>query len=189
MQKHYKKIFFVAMIFMLIFTLASCGGNDEVGKVIVNNPYGQAGEKLVFDYEERNSIIFKGDNGLSYWTLSEAGIPSEEAIAYEGLLPSNVSPDEIGIEGGVQTFTFSVQEKEVSFKIYIKPETVVEDNEIAMIAFRFLTTDGVLYQMGQTFEPKDIEAYAVQKDGDIIKLHEVLSEEAYAAAFNDFDYD
>ncbi len=188
MQKHYKKIFFIAMILMLVLTLASCGGNDKVGKVVVNNPYGQNGEKLVFDYEDRNSIIFKGDFGLSYWTLSQAGVPSNEPIPYEGLLPSNVEPNEIGVEGGVQTFTFTVQEQEVSFQIYIKPETVVEDNEIAMIAFRFPTTEGVLYQMGQSFEPKDIEVYAVQKDGDILKLHEILSEEAFLEAFDNHDY-
>jgi len=180
MQKHYN---------MLVLTLASCGGSDDIGKVVVNNPYGLNGEKLVFDYEDRNSIIFKGENGLSYWEISEAGIVSEEAIAYEGLLPSNVSPDEIGVEGGVQTFRFIVKDIEVEFNIYIKPEVVTEDNDIAMIVFRFPTTEGVLYQIGETFEPKDIEAYAVEKDGDIIAIHETLSEEDYAAAFDDLGYD
>lgn len=189
MQKHYKKIFFIAMIFMLILTLSSCGGSDEVGKVVVNNPYGLNGEKLVFDYEDRNSIVFKGEGGLSYWEITESGVPSEEPILYDGLLPSNVSPDEIGTEGGVQTFRFIVKDLEVAFKIYIKPEVVVEANDIVMIAFRFPTTEGVLYQIGETFDPKDIEAYAVQEDGDIIALHDVLSEEAYASAFDDLGYE
>lgn len=188
MQKHYKKIVFIAMAFLLVITLASCGGSDSVGKVIVNNPYGENGDKLVFDYEDRNSISFKGDNGLSYWLLNESGATSDEPVAYEGLLPSNASPDEIGIEGGIQTFTFTVEGQEVSFRIYIKPETVVEDNDIAMIVFRF-PSEAILYNMGQTFDPTGIEAYAVENDGDITVISETMSEEAYLALFDDLGYD
>lgn len=189
MQKHYKKLFFIAMMFMFVITLASCGGSDEVGHIVVNNPYGTNGEKLVFDYEDRNSIVFKGEGGLSYWALTESGIAPEAPVVYEGLLPSNVSPDEIGIEGGVQTFTFTTNDIEASFDIYIKPETVVEDNEIVMVAFRFPTVDGILFNMGETFDAKGIEAYAVEKDGDIVKVHEELDEEAFAALFSDNNYD
>lgn len=188
MKRHYKKIVFMAMTFLLVLTLASCGGKDKVGNVIVNNPYGETGEKLVFDYEDRNSISFKGVGGLSYWVLNDSGTTSDEAVAYEGLLPSNASPDDIGIEGGIQTFTFTVEEQEVSFRIYIKPETVVEDNEIAMIVFRF-ESEAILYNIGQTFEPKGIEAYAVENDGDIIKISDTLSDEAYMALFDDLGYD
>jgi YidC/Oxa1 family membrane protein insertase len=188
MQKHYKKIVFIAMAFLLVITLASCGGSDTVGKVIVNNPYGENGEKLVFDNDEQSSIIFKGDNGLSYWLLNESGTTTDEPVAYDGLLPSNASPDTIGIEGGVQTFTFTVEDQEVSFKIYIKPETVVEDNDIAMIVFRF-PSEAVLYNMGQTFDPTGIIAYAVENDGDITVISDTMSEEAYAALFDDNNYD
>lgn len=188
MQKHYKKIFFIAVILMLVLTLASCSKKDKVGKVIVNNPYGEIGEKLVYDYNKKDSIIFKGEQGLSYWKLSDSGTTTDNATAYDGLLPSNVSPAVIGTEGGIQTYTFKVEEQDVSFRIYIKPEVVVEDNEIAMVVFRF-PSDAILYHMGQLFDPTGIEAYAVEKDGDIVKLHETLSAEAFAASFSDLAYD
>lgn len=187
MQKHYKKIFFIAVIFMLTLALASCGKKDKVGKVVVNNPYGENGEKLVFNYEDKNNIVFKGENGLTYWQLNESGTTSDKPVQYEGLLPSNVAPAVIGVEGGVQTYTFRQNEQDVSFKIYIKPETVVPSDEIVMIAFRF-PSSSVVHNMGKHFDPTGIEAYAVQKDGVIIKVHEKLDTEAFNALFDDLDY-
>lgn len=188
MQKHYKKIIFMAIALILVITLASCGGSDKVGKIVVNNPYGENGDKLVFDYDEKDSIKFKGDNGLSYWLLNESGTTSDEPVVYEGLLPTNVLPRDIGPEGGVQQFTFTVDDKEVSFKIYIKPEVVVEDNEVVMVVFRY-PSEAILYNMGQTFDPTGIKAYAVEKDGDIIDIANELSESEYAALFDDLGYE
>jgi len=178
-----KKIFFIAMILMVVFSLAACGsGSGETAAVAVNNPFGENGEKLVFNHDEANNIIFKGDNGLSYWTLSDAGVGA--LVSYEGSLPSNVQTD----SNGVRTYTFTVEDIEVSFQIYIKPETIVGNaNDIVMVAFRY-GVDNVLYQIGEHFDPKGIEAYAVERDGDIIKLHQTLDEQAFAALFDDNDY-
>jgi YidC/Oxa1 family membrane protein insertase len=178
-----KKIFFIAMILMVVFSLAACGsGSSETAAIAVNNPFGENGEKLVFDHDEANNIIFKGDNGLSYWTLSDAGVG--ELVTYDGALPTNVQTD----SNGVRTYTFTVEDIEVNFQIYIKPETIVGNaNDVVMVAFRY-GVDNVLYQIGERFDSKGIEAYAVERDGDIIKLHETLDEEAFAALFDDHDY-
>ena len=64
-----KRIVFTLMMVLLVFSLVACGGgSDPVKKVISNNPVGEKDvwEKLVFDHTEANSIVFKGDNGLSY---------------------------------------------------------------------------------------------------------------------------
>ncbi|HBG32443.1 MAG TPA: hypothetical protein DDW82_01690, partial [Acholeplasmataceae bacterium] len=69
-----KKLFFLAVILMLVLSLAACSNTDNTVKSIaVNDPYGLNGEKLVFDYEDRDNILFKGENGLSYWSLTASG--------------------------------------------------------------------------------------------------------------------
>ncbi len=180
-----KKILFIAMILMVVFSLSACGsGSGETAAIAVNNPFGENGEKLVFDHDEANNIIFKNENGLSYWTLSDAGVGT--LVSYEGALPTNMTTD----SNGVRTYTFTVEDIEASFKIYVMPETIVGNaDDVVMVVFRF-GVDNVLYQIGERFDPKGIEAYAVKRGGgDPIKLHEVLDEEAFAALFNDHDYE
>ena len=192
MQKHYKKIFFVVMILLITFTLASCGQSKDVGFIIANNPVGENMEQLVIEYENKDNIQFKGEYGLSYWKFLENGTASGSPVEYTGLLPSDVTPAEIGTEGGVQTYKFKVEGFDVYYKIYIKPETEINDgteNDIVMIAFRFPTTEGILYQKGETFKAKDILVYAVEKDGDVIKVNDELSEQEFLSAFDDNGFD
>ncbi|MCK9235950.1 MAG: YidC/Oxa1 family membrane protein insertase [Acholeplasmataceae bacterium] len=188
MSKHYKQLLFIVMIFFLVFTLAACRKQPNVGLLVVNSPYGQAGEKLVYDYDQRNSIDAHRNEDLTYWELLDSGVVPKDAVVYEGNLPSNPVPTEIGPEGGIQTYFIMVDGKEISFSIYIKPEVDIVDDEIVMIAFRF-PVNSVLYQQGQRFKPEGIEAYAVQKDGNIVEIHNELSETAFAALFDDGNYD
>ncbi|MDI6452203.1 YidC/Oxa1 family membrane protein insertase [Peloplasma aerotolerans] len=174
-----KKIFFLAMILMLIFSLAACGRADNtVDLIAVNNPYGEAGEKLVFDHDKADQIIFKGDNGLSYWSLTKSG--NGTLTNFEGSLPSNVVTN----DDGVRTYTFNVEGFTPSFQVYIKPETIVGDpNDIVMIAFRY-EVENVLYRKGQTFDPTGMLILVVQRDGSIIEL----KGEEVADLFDDHDY-
>src|SRR3989339_2049939 len=124
-----KKLFFLAVILMLVLSLAACSNTDNTVKSIaVNDPYGLNGEKLVFDYEDRDNILFKGENGLSYWSLTASGTGS--LVSYEGSLPTTVVENE-----GVRTYTFEAEELTVSFQVYIIPEIIVGDpDEVVMVA-------------------------------------------------------
>jgi YidC/Oxa1 family membrane protein insertase len=176
-----KKIIFTLMMVLLVFSLVACGGGaDPIKKVVSNNPVGENGvwEKLVFDHTEANSIVFKGDNGLSYWTLSEKGMAS--LISYDGSLPTNVSTD----ENGVRTYTYTVSDVETSFQLYVKPETIVGNpDDVVMIAFRF-QKDNILSHKGKTFNPTGMLIYVVERDGDVTEL----KGEDVKDQFNDYDY-
>ncbi|MDY0294870.1 MAG: YidC/Oxa1 family membrane protein insertase [Acholeplasmataceae bacterium] len=177
-----KRIIFSFMMLFLVFVLFACGGGADPVKVVVpNNPVGEKDiwEKLVFDHTEANSIVFKGDNGLSYWTLSEKGIAT--LVDYDGTLPTNVVTD----DNGVRTYTFTVSDIETSFKLYVMPETPVGDsNDIVMIVFRHLQ-ENVLYQKGETFDPTGMLIYVVERDGDVRQL----KGEDVKDQFDDHDYD
>jgi len=175
-----KRIIFSLMMVALVFSLAACGGADPVAVVIANNPVGETGvwEKLVFDHTEANSIVFKGDNGLSYWSLSQKGIGT--LVNYDGALPTNVQTN----ADGVRTYIFTVSDIETSFQLYVKPETIVGDpDDIVMIVFRHLK-DNVLYQKGETFDPTGMLIYVVRRDGDVTEL----KGEDVASSFDDHDY-
>ena len=176
-----KRIVFTLMMILLVFSLVACGGGkDPVKMVVSNNPVGEKDvwEKLVFEHTEGNSIVFKGDNGLSYWSLSQKGIGT--LVNFAGSLPSNVLEN----EDGVRTYTYSVSDIEASFQIYVKPETLVGDpNEVVMIAFRH-QQDNVLYQIGETFDPTGMLIYVVERDGDVTEL----KGEDVKDQFDDHDY-
>ncbi|MBU1141872.1 MAG: YidC/Oxa1 family membrane protein insertase [Firmicutes bacterium] len=178
-----KRLFFLAVILMLVFSLASCGsGEDPVTLISVNNPIGDtsAFDKLVFTYDERDNIVFKGDGGLSYWSLTEAGVGT--LVDYEGSLPTTMVENE-----GVRTYTFDVDgiEPKPSFQIYVIPETIVGDvDDVVMIAFRY-EKDNVLNQKGGTFDPTGMKVYEVQRDGRVT----IFNGEDVVDQFNDYDYD
>ncbi|HAX02004.1 MAG: hypothetical protein A2Y45_02520 [Tenericutes bacterium GWC2_34_14] len=177
-----KRMIFIVMMVLLVFSLAACGGgSDPIVKVVSNNPVGETDvwEKLVFDHTEANSIVFKGDNGLSYWTLSEKGIAT--LVDYDGALPTNVTTD----ANGVRTYTYTSSDIESSFQLYVKPETITGNaDDVVMIAFRFVK-DNVLIQIGETFDPTGMLIYVVERDGDVTELkgEDVLTQ------FDDHEYD
>ena len=176
-----KRIIFSLMMVVLVFSLAACGGGaDPVEVVVSNNPVGETGvwEKLVFDHTEANSIVFKGENGLSYWSLSQKGVGT--LVEYDGALPTNVQTN----ADGVRTYTYTVSDIETSFQLYVKPETIVGDpDDIVMVAFRYVK-DNVLYQIGETFDPTGMLIYVVRRDGDVTEL----KGEDIKASFDDHDY-
>ncbi|MFA7055623.1 MAG: YidC/Oxa1 family membrane protein insertase, partial [Acholeplasmataceae bacterium] len=176
-----KRIIFIVMMLILTLSLAACNSSDDnIASIAVNNPYGENGEKVVFEYDEQDQIVFKGENGLSYWTVNEVGVPT--LVTYDGDLPTSTTE-----ENGIRTYYFSVENETQSFKIYIKPEVPVEDNTIVMLAIRY-SEENVSHHIGKTFNPIGMEVYAIEKDGDIQALHETLSEDAFIALFDDYDY-
>lgn len=176
-----KRIIFIVMMLILTLSLAACTGQDStITHIAVNNPVGENGEKLVFDHNEQNQIIFKGEQGLSYWTITKAGVSN--LVSFEGNLPTLFDD-----QNGVRTYYFVAEGEQLSFKIYIKPEEVVEDNTIVMLALRYSDANAT-HHIGKKFNPAGMEVYAVERDGDIQKLHETLSEEQFAALFNDYGY-
>ena len=63
-----KRLFFIAVIIMLVFGLSACGsGEDPVAIIAVNNPIGDAVayDKLVFTYDERDNIAKDLGTGVS----------------------------------------------------------------------------------------------------------------------------
>ena len=179
-----KRIIFLVMMVIVAISLAACGGGaDPVKQVIVNNPVGEvnAWEKLVFDQSEANNIVFKGENGLSYWNLTENGVGT--LVEYDGQLPTNVTTN----DDGVRTYTFTESDIEASFQIYVKPETIVGNpDDIVMVAFRF-DKDSVLYQKGEMFNPEYVSAYVVYRDGNVNLIDN--NDPDFLSYFNDNGYD
>lgn len=173
-----KKILFMISLLFLIFTLVACNRQeDPTVMVIVNNPYGQNGEMLVFS-ENPENILIKGDGGLSYWKVKKSG--TAELVDFTALLPSNPTSD----ENGVYTYTFAVDNETVQFQIYRKPDTIVGNpDDIVLTTFRF-EQEGFLYPMGRSFNPKGITAYMVQRDGTII----IRNGEEHPELFDDLGY-
>ncbi len=176
-----KRLFFIGLIVLLVFSLSACGSKeDPVTSIAVNNPIGDsvAFDKLVFTYDERDSIVFKGDGGLSYWTITEGGVGT--LTNYEGSLPTQM----VEVEG-VRTYTFEVGGIETSFQIYVIPEVIVGNaDDVIMIAFRY-EKKNIINQKGGTFDPTGLMVYEVQRDGDVT----TYTGEDIASQFNDFDYD
>ena len=175
-----KRIYAMIGIIALLLVLAACGGReDPVVMLVANNPV----DRLVYEHDEGNNIVFKGENGLSYWSLTKAGTGA--LTTYEGSLP----PLEIENADGVRTYLTSINGEDVRFQVYVKPEIMVgEADDVVMIALRF-SLESILYPKGSNFNPLWIEAHVVYRDGTIVELHNTLSPAEYAALFDTHGYD
>lgn len=173
-----KTIIFSAIILMLLFVLAACKPSEgPVVLIGINNPT----QKLV--YQEGESPVFQGENGLSYWKInggsgSNAGRISQ--VSYQENFPSYDSED----TNGVRTYTLSVDGITDTFQFYYKPDDVpAEATEIVMIAFRY-QSGNLLYHRGQTFDATGLEIHIVRRNGAV----EVLKGEDYQENFTtDFE--
>jgi YidC/Oxa1 family membrane protein insertase len=183
-----KRIFFVAMMLFLVLTLSACQRPDNTPVVIVsNNPIGTLNtvsgtyDKLVYTESQASNVVFKGDNGLSYWTLQKAGA----AVLTELSATDPLTVEYTTNADGVRTYTYNVSNLEANFQIYVKPDTLVgEEDDIVMIAFRF-EKQNLLYQKGQTFRAEGITVYVVYRNGDV----EVLDGKDVKDNFDDGGFD
>jgi YidC/Oxa1 family membrane protein insertase len=177
----FKRWITISVIVMALLALASCSrGDNETAHVVVNNP-----TNVSYAHDEADDITFTGTSGLSYWLLSKAGT-SATLENYEGSLPTDVTTD----ENGVRTYVFEVEDFEVDFQVYVKPETTSgESDDIVMVAFRFEETN-VLYPMGSTFNPEGIDVIIVRRDGSVeTKAGEDLAENFDDGGFELLDGD
>lgn len=186
-MKHIKKIFFAIVILFSVVLLSSCAGEDPVTLIVENNPIGDNYDQLVFN--NGDTINARGDLGFSYWRITESGQSSLYSTSEVDTTLYDTYTDEAVAGGGtIRTYTYGADTTDDQFspeyKVYILPETVVENNDIAFVVFRFATLDNVIYNIGETFKPENIEVYAVQIDGDVIALHETLNDVEFANLFS-----
>ncbi len=177
-----KKIIAAVVIVLMVFLVAACSRQeDPTVLVVVNNPFGEYGDKLVFEPENHNNILFKGEGGLSYYRVKQGG--STELVQYEGSLPTgaNVTSD----ENGVFTYRFAVDNQTLQFQIYKKPAVIIGDpKDIVLVAFRY-DEEALTFNIGQRFNPSGVTAYLVQRDGVI----RVFTGEENPELFDDLGYD
>lgn len=170
------------MMVLLVFSLAACGGqSDPVKRVLVNTPYGENGELLVFDHDVTNQYLREqlvDTDALNYWTVTTNGVST--LSDYSGVLPSNVVEN----VDGVRTYTFASQDVLASFQIYVKPETIVGNNDdVVMVGFKF-NENNIVNKIGQTFNPEGMEIYVVHRDGDVTLIK---GEDVETNTFASFD--
>lgn len=181
-----KRILFIVMTIILVFTLAACGGGpDPVAHVVSNNPVGETGtwERLVFEQNEVNLIKdrFESDKDwLTYVSATKKGVGA--LSSYTGKFPTTFDED----ANGVRTYTYTVSEIESEFQLYIKPapENMTGNaNDIVMIAFNF-AIENVVYQKGEKFDPTGMMIYVVRRSGQVVEL----KGEDVKNLFDDNDY-
>ncbi len=183
-----KKVLFTFVILFAVVALTGCRGEDPLAKIIVNNPIGdESGNLIVFDYDE--TINVRGEDGYSYWTVTEGGVATLQTVSSDDTTLYDTYTDEVLDGGGViRTYTYGKNSDEKAlnpqFQVYILPETAPVSDDIVLVVFRFNEASNVIYNVGEEFKPENVEAYAIQADGDVILLHETLSETAYAQLFS-----
>jgi len=177
-----RKLVFLVMMVLLVFSLAACGGqSDSVKRVLVNTPYGENGELLVFNHDVTNQYLREqlvDTEALNYWTVTTNGVST--LSDYSGVLPSNVVTN----ADGVRTYTFASQDVLASFQIYVKPETIVgNSDDVVMVGFKF-NGSNIVNKIGQTFNPNGMEVYVVFRDGNVTVIK---GEDVAANSFASFD--
>jgi len=188
-MRNMKKILFAFVILFSLVALAGCSGEDPVTLVVANNPIGENYDQLVFDYGE--AVDVRGDYGYSYWRVTEGGAASLYTVSTDDTSLYDTATDEAVADGGViRTYTYGANSTDTNlnpqYKVYILPEdtsSIVNGDDIVLVVFRFNDSSNVVYNIGAEFDPTGIEAYAVQKDGDVVALQDTLSADAFAALF------
>ena len=182
-----KKVFFALLTVFALVLLAGCSGKDPVALIVENNPIGDNYSQLVFDADE--TVNVRGDLGFSYWRVTEKGMISEYVTSSEDTtLYDNYTEETLASGGIIRTYTYGANAEDAylspEYKIYILPETpAAVADEIVLVVFRYTEDSNIVYNIGQSFDPKGIEAYAVQADGTVIALHETLNDLAFADLF------
>lgn len=192
-MKNLKKVLFSALVLVTALLLVGCQTSNDPMYSIANNPIG---EKAVFDFDETN-INFQGENGLSYWDITETSTATE--ITFDGANPTNFTTETTSNGGTIRTYQPTIHNANtpitITFKIYILPENYTYDEnvdtDIAFVAFRY-SLENVLTTIGETYDFEGIKAYAFLENGDVIDIYaqyEASNDlESYYAMFDDGDY-
>lgn len=193
-MKNLKKVLFMMVILISAFLLIGCQQSNDPIYSIANNPIG---EKAVF--EDNTNINFQGEDGLSYWDITETSIVTE--VMYDAANPTEYTTEQTANGGTIRTYnpkvhTYDDEDINISFKIYILPEDYVYDEavdtEVAFVAFRY-TQENVLTLIGETYDFTGIRAYAFLNNGDVIDIYETYEAsddlDTYYTLFSDGNYD
>jgi YidC/Oxa1 family membrane protein insertase len=186
-MKNFKKLLFIFVILLSVVALSSCSGDDPLTLIVTNNPVGENNENLVYDFTESDSVSVRG--AYSYWRITESGSTELYTTSSEDTTIHDSYTSEFVTDGGeIRTYSYGATSSdralEPTYQVYILPETVVDSDEVILVVFRYNDVSNVVYNIGASFNPKGIEAYAVEKDGDVIALHDTLSEIAFADLFS-----
>ncbi|QWB96111.1 YidC/Oxa1 family membrane protein insertase [Mycoplasmatota bacterium] len=182
-MKQIKKILFAFVILFSVVMLSSCSGDDPTTLIVTNNP---VGESLVYDFSESDSVSVRGE--YSYWRITESGATTLYTSSSDDTTIHDTYTSEATTNGGeIRTYTYGATADDRSFdpsyQVYILPEVVVDSDEVVLVVFRYEDVSNVVYNIGETFKPEGIEAYAVEADGDIVALHDTLSDLAFEDLF------
>ncbi len=192
-MKNLKKVLFSAIILVTAFVLVGCQGSNDPVYSIANNPID---EKAVFDYDE-TSINFQGENGLSYWDITESSTVTE--IQYDGANPTNFTTETTSNGGTIRTYQPTIHSGDttisITYKIYILPENYVYDEnvdtDVAFIAYRY-SEENVQTMIGETYDFTGIRAYAFLENGHVVDIYDEYETQnaldTYYDMFSDGDY-
>lgn len=193
-MKNLKKVLFTVMALVAVVLLTSCQSSNNPVYALTNNPIG---DKAVFAYDETN-INFQGEDGLSYWDITETSAVTE--VQYDGANPTTYNTDLTTNGGTIRTYQPTIHTGDttvsITYKIYILPENYVYDEnvdtDVAFVAYRY-SQDNALTLIGETYDFNGIKAYAYLENGDIIDIYAEYEAannlDGYYALFSDGDYD
>ena len=192
-MKNISKVLFTILVIVAALLLVGCQSSNDPVYSIANNPIG---DKAVFAYDQ-TSINFQGEDGLSYWDITENSMANE--VAFDGANPTTFSTEATTNGGTIRTYQPTVHSGDtvitITFKIYILPQDYVYDanvdTDVAFMAFRY-TEDNVLTHIGATYDFTGIKAYAFLENGDVVDLYDQYESQndldGYYAMFSDGDY-
>lgn len=183
---NFKKVLFLVMTVFAVLALASCGTSNELDLVVTNNPVGDNYENLVYDFDDSSNVSVRGE--YSYWRIFESGTSELYTTSSDDTTVHDTFTEETLADGGViRTYTYGAtsddRDYNPSYQVYIKPETDINSDEVVLVVFRFNDASNIVYNIGASFNPTGIEAYAVEADGDVVALHETLNETTFASLF------
>lgn len=167
-----KKIIVLFSVVLALISLSACTQEDPIEKIIVNAPTQMVYDETTFLTSGYN---FKGDSGISYLTITRAGVVSE--TVFDGSVK-----EPLGEKSGVLTYSFIVNNTEQPFQVYVRPTNYdPTDDQIVLVNFRF-TSDNVLTNIGDTETLDGLMVYVVRaNDGSFSDIDVYTAEEAVAA--------
>ena len=175
-----KKIIVLISVIFALISLSACTQEDPIEKIIVNAPEQMVYDEVTFANAGYN---FKGELGVSYFTITQAGIVSE--TVFDG---SFTEPQ--GQTSGVLTYSFIVNNAQQPFQIYVRPTNYdPTDNSIVLVNFRF-TPKNILTNIGGTESLEGLTIYVVRANHGSLADIEVYTAETLpsGAVFSNNNY-
>lgn len=123
-----KKIVALIGITLGLIALGACTQEAEIQRIVVNAP-----ENMVYTETslQNEGYVFKGENGLEYFTIASRGVVTKTLFEGQIIEPSLTS--------GVLEYKFIYNDSQHPFNIYVRPNNQdLTDNSIVLVNFRFV---------------------------------------------------